>query len=49
MHLKQSVENYKANGPLEVHPVFGRVSREQNLELNCGHCAMHLSFVHPVS
>lgn len=47
-HLKESVENYKANGPLEVHPVFGKVSREQNYRLNCGHCAMHLSFVHPV-
>lgn len=46
-HLKESVENYKTNGPLEKHPVFGRLSREKNLELNCKHCAMHLSFVHP--
>lgn len=46
-HLRESVENYKANGPLAVHPVFGKVSREQNDRLNCGHCAMHLSFVHP--
>lgn len=46
-HLKESVENYKTNGPLEKHPVFGRLSREKNLELNCKHCAMHLGFVHP--
>ena len=46
-HLKQSVENYKRNGPLEVHPFFGKATREQLDRLNCGHCAMHLSFVHP--
>ena len=44
-HLKESVEYYKTKGPLEVHPVFGKVTREQNDRLNCGHCAMHLSFV----
>lgn len=46
-HLKESVENYKTAGPLDKHPVFGKLSREKNLELNCKHCAMHLSFVHP--
>ena len=47
-HLKESVEHYKANGPLEVHPMFGKASREQIDRLSIGHCAMHLSFVHPV-
>lgn len=47
-HLKASVENYNTNGPLPVHPIFGKATREQNDRLNCGHCAMHLSFVHPV-
>ena len=47
-HLRMSIDNYNTNGPLAVHPVFGRVTREQNERLNCGHCAMHLSFVHPV-
>ena len=46
-HLRESVENYHANGPLPVHPVFGKASREQIDRLNVGHCAMHLSFVHP--
>ena len=46
--LKVSVENYKSNGPLENHPIFGNVTRAQNESLNCRHCAMHLSFVHPV-
>ena len=45
-HLKESVENYNTNGPLEKHPVFGKISREQNLGLQCKHCAMHLGFVH---
>ena len=46
-HLKQSVENYYSNGPLKVHPVFGKATREQIDNLNITHCAMHLSFVHP--
>ena len=46
-HLKESVENYKTNGPLEVHPIFGKATREQIDQLNITHCAMHLSFVHP--
>lgn len=46
-HLKESIANYKAKGPLAVHPVFGRVSEEKNMNLNINHCAMHLSFVHP--
>ena len=48
-HFKESVENYKQNGPLPVHPVFGKATSDQINRLNCGHCAMHLSFVHPVS
>ena len=47
-HLKESVENYNNNGPLPVHPIFGKATREQLDRLNIGHCAMHLSFVHPV-
>ena len=47
-HLKASVENYKTNGPLSVHPVFGKATKEQVDRLNINHCAMHLSFVHPV-
>ena len=48
-HLKDSVENYNVNGPLEVHPMFGKATRDQIDRLNLGHCAMHLSFVHPVT
>ncbi|MFK7820959.1 MAG: DUF1569 domain-containing protein [Planctomycetaceae bacterium] len=47
-HLKESVEHYKQKGPLAVHPVFGKATSEQVDRLNCTHCAMHLSFVHPV-
>ena len=45
--FKDSIEHYKANGPLEIHPMFGKATREQIDRLNIGHCAMHLSFVHP--
>lgn len=46
-HLKASVQHYNENGPLSVHPLFGKATREQIDRLNCSHCAMHLSFVHP--
>ena len=48
-YFKEAVDRYKTNGPLEKHPVFGKVTLEQNLSLNCRHCALHLSFVHPAS
>ena len=47
-HFKKAVTAYNTKGPLSVHPVFGKVTREQNDRLNITHCAMHLSFVHPV-
>lgn len=45
--LKESVAYYKKDGPLPVHPIFGKASREQLDRLTCNHAAMHLSFVHP--
>ena len=45
--LRESTDYYKANGPLEVHPFFGRLTREEADQLNCRHAALHLSFVHP--
>ncbi len=46
-YLKESVDTYNANGPLEIHPVFGKITLEQNINHNCRHAALHLSFVHP--
>lgn len=46
-HFRDSVKAYNTDGPLDKHPVFGRMSREKNLDLNCRHCALHLGFVHP--
>ena len=46
--LSASIENYKNNGPLEIHPVFGRATREQVDQLTLKHAAMHLSFVRRV-
>ena len=31
------------------HPVFGKLNPTKSLKLQCGHCAMHLGFVHPVA
>lgn len=46
--LKDSIEYYQKHGPLPVHPIFGKATREQLDRLTCNHAAMHLSFVHPV-
>ena len=46
-YFKESVDFYKANGPLEKHPFFGKLSKADCDELNCRHAALHLSFVHP--
>lgn len=45
--LRESVTYYKQHGPLSVHPIFGKATREQLDRLACSHAAMHLSFVHP--
>ena len=46
--FKESTEHYKANGPLPVHPFFGKLTKAEADELNCRHAALHLGFVHPV-
>ena len=47
-YLKESVSYYESNGPLAKHPFFGKMTKAENLQLNCRHAALHLSFVHPV-
>lgn len=47
-YLKESADHYRTTGPVEKHPFFGNVTREQADSLNCRHGALHLSFVHPV-
>lgn len=43
---KDSTAYYKANGPLDIHPVFGKLTRQEADQLNCQHAALHLGFVH---
>ena len=45
--LKESTEYYNSQGPLEKHPFFGKLTRDECDQLNCRHAALHLSFVHP--
>lgn len=48
--LAAAVERYIAHdGPLQAHPLFGKMSREQWDRMHCVHCAHHLSFVVPDS
>lgn len=44
--FRQSVERYQQKGPLPVHPIFGKATREQIDLITLRHAAMHLGFVH---
>lgn len=46
-NFKKSVANFEKQGPLPVHPIFGKATKEQVHNLLMSHAAMHLSFVHP--
>lgn len=46
-NFRTSVKAYKDKGPLPVHPIFGKATKEQVDQLTLSHAAMHLSFVHP--
>ena len=48
-YLRESTEYYQRNGPLDKHPFFGKLTREENDQLSCRHAALHLSFVHPAA
>ncbi len=43
--FKRSVEAYRKNGPLPVHPIFGKATAEEIEGITLRHAAMHLSFV----
>lgn len=43
--FKASVDHLEAKGPLPVHPIFGKATREQTENLLLSHAAMHLSHV----
>ena len=45
-NFRKSVKLYNERGPLPVHPVFGKATREQIEKMTLSHAAMHLSFVH---
>lgn len=46
-NFRASVKAYQDKGPLPVHPVFGKATKQQIDKMNLSHAAMHLSFVHP--
>lgn len=49
LHFDEALERYRNAHRLPPHPYFGDLTRPQHDRLQCLHCAMHLSFVHPVS
>ncbi len=47
-HFYEAVARYRNAETLPRHPFFGHMTREQHDRLQCNHCALHLSFVHPI-
>jgi hypothetical protein len=47
-HFRDAFNRYRETEPLPAHPFFGRMNRRQHDQLQCRHCELHLSFVHPV-
>ena len=46
--LTRAVERYAGHsGPLQAHPLFGKMPRDVWDRVHCFHCAHHLSFVLP--
>ena len=48
-HLRAQSEVFKQTDPLPVHPIFGKMTRQQHDALQCRHFEGHLGFVHPVN
>lgn len=46
-HFRTALDRFRNAKSLPKHPVFGKMSREQHNQLQCRHCELHLSFVHP--
>lgn len=46
--LARAMERYRSHvGPLQAHPLFGKMPRDIWDRIHCIHCAHHLSFVLP--
>jgi len=46
--LARAIERYAGHrGPLQAHPLFGKMRRDVWDRVHCFHCAHHLSFVVP--
>jgi hypothetical protein len=46
-HFRESLERFRQADSLPKHPLFGKMTRQQHDQLQCRHCELHLSFVHP--
>lgn len=48
-HLRKQFEIFRNTDPLPVHPIFGKMNRQQHEALQCRHFEGHLGFVHPLT
>lgn len=48
-HFAEALTRYRMLEVFPKHPLFGNMTRPQMDQLQCRHCELHLSFVHPVA
>ena len=46
-HLKQAIAGYETETPNALHPMFGRMARQEWISLGLRHAELHMSFVRP--
>lgn len=45
-YFREAAEHFLSLESYPKHPLFGNMKPAESLKLQCGHCAMHLGFVH---
>lgn len=46
-NLKRALARFESGDPAAAHPVFGRMTRDEWVNLHLNHSALHMSFVKP--
>lgn len=47
-HFREAFATFMSKEAFARHPFFGNMTKDQNHQLQCRHCELHLSFVQPV-
>ncbi|MGB7328790.1 MAG: DUF1569 domain-containing protein [Rubripirellula sp.] len=48
-HFREAIDQFRNADTLPPHPFFGPMTRAKHEQLQCRHCELHLSLVHPAA